>query len=96
MAITLTAANDRPSITTVKLTGIVIDVLQRTAQLHLSWGYMSDGNFVPVKAQPITIQNSDTEAAFDDLVAGVPEFKDLRGALEAYLTTKELVKGSVT
>ncbi len=96
MAITLTKPNVRQDITTVKLTGIVADVLQRTVQLHFSWGYMSDGSFVPVKAQPVTIQNSDTESAFDDLVAAVPEFKDLRAALEAYVTTKELIKGSVT
>lgn len=97
MSIALTTPEARQSITEARLTGIVIDLPRRMAELHVTLGYVANGQFVPVRVQPVQFMDSpESGNLFTQLVQAVPEFRDLRRALENYLHASGYFVGNVT
>lgn len=96
MSISLTTPESRPALTEARITGIVIDLPRRICEIHVALGYLLNGQFQTVRVQPV--QFMDTPEAgnlFTQLLQAVPEFKNLRAALEAYLNQLGYFVGTI-
>jgi hypothetical protein len=97
MSIALTSPESRPTITEARLTGIVIDLPRKACELHVQLGYLSNGQFVAVRTQPVQFMDQpESGNLFTQLVQAVPEFRDLRRALESYLHANGHFVGTVS
>ena len=95
MSITLTAAETRPALTEARITGIVIDLPRRTCEVHVQLGFLVNGQFQVVRVQPVQFIDNESSDEFTALVQAVPEFRGLRRALEDYLNSRQIFKGTV-
>lgn len=96
MTIALTVPEPRPALTEARITGIVIDLPRRVCELHVTLGYLQGGQFQAVRVQPVQFMDQpESGDLFTALVQAVPEFKNLRVALENYLDTAGYFKGTV-
>jgi hypothetical protein len=97
MSIALTSPESRPALTEARLSGIVIDLPRRACELHVQLGYVSNGQFTVVRTQPVQFADQpESGNQFTALVQAVPEFRDLRRALESYLHANGYFIGTVS
>ena len=96
MTIDLTNEITRPALKKVRVTGFLINVSDRRAEIQVSFGYFDGSEFVAVKMQPIQIQNTEAGALYDDFIKKVPEIRVLCPALEAWVTHRGFVQGTTT
>ena len=98
MAIELTSPVVRPSSTEARISGIVIDLPRRTADIHVQIGHHESGVWTVDRVQPVQFVDDEAtgQNGFTLLVQGVPEFKALRRALEDYLSARNIYSGTVS
>jgi hypothetical protein len=96
MSIALTTVESRPALTEARITGIVIDLPRRACEIHVQLGFITGGQFQVARVQPVQFMDGESGDEFTALVQAVPEFKNLRKALEDYLNARGYFTGAVT
>ena len=98
MTITLNTPVDYPQSVEARIATLIIDVVNRRAEVHVQLGHRVNNKFQVFKTQPVQfiddIQSGTTD--FTQLIQAVKEFRDLRKALEQYLNEKQIFSGAVT
>ena len=98
MTITLDTPIDYPQSKKARIAMLVIDVVNRRAEIHVQLGHLVNNKFQPFNTQPVQFID-DTQSGttdFTQLVQSVPEFRDLRKALEKYISDRGIFTGPVT
>ena len=94
MAIMLTVPESYPQSPEARIISFGANVENRTLVIVVHLGRVIDGKFAG--AREIRFEFSpDTSPSFIDIVNAVPEFKDLRKALETYLVSLGRFSGTV-
>lgn len=96
MTIDLTSPEQRPSITQARITALAIDLGRRICEIQVTLGYMLNGQFIVARVQPVIIRDDADANDFTAMVQAVPEFRNLRQALENYLNTSGYFTGVVS
>lgn len=96
MSITLTTPESRPSSTQARLIGMTINVPGRVAQFEIVVGRVVAGNFVVDRLlTQVFIDDSEVQT-FTALVNAVPQFAQLRQAMEQYFVNQGILSGTVS
>ena len=95
MPVTLTVAETYPDSLEARIVSFGANVENRTLVIVLQFGRVVDGRFKGVRDVRYEI-GPDSSPSFIQVVNAVPEFRDLRRALETYLVGLGHLSGTVT
>ena len=95
MPATLPQPETYPASTEWRITAIGIRADDRTVVIVVSFGHLKDGKFAGVREQRFDF-SADTTPSFTQIVNAVPEFRQLRRALEQFIVDSGILQGTVT
>lgn len=95
MSIVLTIPEAYASSTEARIVALSANVETRVLVIVVAFGRTVNGAFKPFREQRLEF-TADTSPSFAQVVNNVPEFRDLRQALETYLVGANLFSGTVS